>query len=181
MPLPNTVYATFAGAIDQNSLPRIFQNLAAATQGGVSTLHLLFQSTGGLIGDGISLYNFLRTLPIELYMYNTGSVYSIAVLGYLAGKYRYVSANGSFMIHKVYFPAHPSVDASRFRAVAEALVADDARIESILRAHTKIPSDKWALYQVQDVVFDARAAVQFGIANDIREFEVPSGAQIFHI
>ena len=179
--LPSTVYTTFAGPIDQQSLPRIFHNFAAATQRGVEVLHLLFQSTGGLIGDGISLYNFLRTVPLELHIYNTGSVHSIAVLAYLAGKHRYVSINGNFMIHKVYFPAHPTGDASRFKAVAEALIADDARIEAILRAHTKIPSEKWALYQNHDVIFDAEQAVEFGIANSIQEFQVPAGNQLFHI
>jgi hypothetical protein len=34
--LPSTIYVTFAGSIDQQSLPRIFSNLAAATQRGVS-------------------------------------------------------------------------------------------------------------------------------------------------
>ncbi|MEJ0075550.1 MAG: ATP-dependent Clp protease proteolytic subunit [Alphaproteobacteria bacterium] len=179
--LPGTVYTTFAGPIDQQSLPRIFHNFAAATQRGVKVLHLLFQSTGGLIGDGISLYNYLRTVPLDLHIYNTGSVHSIAVLGYLAGKHRYISATGSFMIHKVYFPTHPAGDASRFKAVADALVADDARIEAILRAHTNIPAEKWALYQNQDVIFDAQQAVQCGIAHSIQEFQVPPGNQLFHI
>jgi len=79
-PLPSCVYATFAGPIDQQTLPRIFQNFAGATQRGVRELHLLFQSTGGVVGDGISLYNYIRTLPLDLHIYNTGAVHSIAVL-----------------------------------------------------------------------------------------------------
>jgi ATP-dependent protease ClpP protease subunit len=179
--LPKTIYVTFAGAIDQHSLPRIFQNFAAATQAGASTMHLLFQSTGGTVGDGISLYNFFLEVPIELHIYNTGSVNSVAVLAYLAGKRRYVSRYGSFMVHKTYYPAHPTANAARFQAVAETLAQEDARIEAILRAHTSIPREKWDRYGAVDVLFDSQEAVKCGLAHEIREFQMSSGNLVFNM
>ena len=80
---PQTVCATFAGIIDNQSLGRIFQNFAGASQGGVTEVHLLFQSLGCSIPDGISLYRFFDTLPLTLHIYNTGSVQSVAVLAYV--------------------------------------------------------------------------------------------------
>ncbi len=179
--LPKTVYATFAGTIDQFSLPRIFQNCAAASQGGVEAVHFLFQSTGGIIGDGISLYNFFRTLPFEMHIYNTGSVQSIAIIAYLGAKNRYVSAYGHFMIHKSYFGAQAGTNAAKLKALAEALVMEDDRIEAILRENTDIPEERWAVHPLQDVTFNAKEAIEFGIAHELREFDVPSGNQIFNI
>jgi ATP-dependent protease ClpP protease subunit len=40
--------------------------------GGVNHLHLMFQTTGGDIGDGIALYNLFRALPITISLYNVG-------------------------------------------------------------------------------------------------------------
>ena len=63
------VYAPFAGNINQDSLNRIFTSLGAATQRGVQTIHLLFKSSGGIVGDGIALFNYFDSYPLELHIY----------------------------------------------------------------------------------------------------------------
>jgi ATP-dependent protease ClpP protease subunit len=181
MQLPETVFASFAGVIDAQSIGRIFQNCAGATQGGAKTIHLLFQSTGGIISDGISLYNFFRSLPLEVHLYNTGGVHSIAVLAYLGAAHRHVSEHANFMIHKSHFGAQAGVNAAKLGSLAESLLAEDARTEAIVKQRTNIPADKWSLHALQEVTFNAQEAVQFGIADDIREFQVPSGHQLFNI
>jgi ATP-dependent protease ClpP protease subunit len=62
----NEAYAVFAGNIDQNSVNRIFNSMAGATNARYTKIHLLFQSTGGVVSDGVCLYNFFRTLPLPL-------------------------------------------------------------------------------------------------------------------
>jgi ATP-dependent Clp protease, protease subunit len=179
--VPKTVYATFVGPIDQTSLSRIFQNFGGAVTGKVETVHLLFQSTGGMISDGISLYNFFIGLPLSLHIYNTGSVQSIAVIAYLGAERRYVSTHGNFMIHKAQWPAGDRAHAAKLEALADTLGAEDARIEAILKAETKIPEEKWRLHALQDVYLTAQDAIKFEIAEDIREFNVPAGSQLFNI
>jgi ATP-dependent Clp protease, protease subunit len=73
-PNPPNVYLTFCSAIDQASVGRLLLALDVATQRNAQEVHLLFQSTGGTVGDGVCLYNFLRTLPVKLTLYNVGSV-----------------------------------------------------------------------------------------------------------
>jgi ATP-dependent protease ClpP protease subunit len=180
-PLPPVVYASFAGGIDQQSIGRIFMNFAAATQRGATTVHLLFQSTGGTVGDGIALYNFWRGFPLELHIYNAGAVQSIGTLAYLAGRHRHVSAAGTFSMHKTGISTQPGTSASQIKAIHSSLLADDARTEAIVKANTQIPAKKWALHKFGDVTFNANEAVQFGIAHDISEFVVPPGNQIFNI
>ncbi len=41
-------------------------------------IYCLFSSHGGQVEAGITLYNFLRSLPVELVMHNTGSTDHIA-------------------------------------------------------------------------------------------------------
>ena len=107
--LPKTVYATFVGPIDQMSLSRIFQNFGGAVTGKVETVHLLFQSTGGMIGDGISLYNFFIGLPLSLHIYNTGSVQSNRCLGFmgpLRQRHRHAGDHVPFPAAHACEPAH---------------------------------------------------------------------------
>lgn len=181
MGLPKIVYGTFAGGIDQQSLPRFFNTFANAIQGGVETAHLLLQSSGGNVGDGISLYNYLRALPIELHIYNTGCVQSIAVLPYLAARRRIVSKSGTFLIHKAHYSPPPYSNLSKLKSVIDSLLIDDQRIEAILKSHTQIPAEEWAAHASQDVTFDAQQAINFSVADEIGEFVVPPGNQVFNI
>jgi ATP-dependent protease ClpP protease subunit len=66
MALPPTIYASLGGLINPDSLSRIFNNLAGATAGGAISIHLLLQSMGGTVGDGISLYDFFHYCPVNI-------------------------------------------------------------------------------------------------------------------
>jgi ATP-dependent Clp protease, protease subunit len=179
--LPATVYAAFSGQINQDAAAKIFNSFGGASQRGVTTIHLLFQSSGGNIGDGICIYNFFQGIPLELHIYNCGTVASIGVLAFLGARYRYTSAHATFGIHKSRFPTQTPADAIIHRALADQLLVEDARTEAIIKARTNIPADRWALHAQHDVTFDAQEAVQFGIADAIREFQIPAGNQVFHI
>jgi ATP-dependent Clp protease protease subunit len=179
--LPKTVFATFVGQIDQQSLPRLFQSFSLAINAGVQDLHLLFQSPGGMIADGIALYNFFGALPFNLHIYNSGSVQSVAVISYLGATTQFVSKHANFMIHKSHFPSPDRGNAAKLGALAESLMAEDARIEAILKTHTNIPAETWALHALQDVYLTAQQSVDYGIADEIREFDIPHGAQAYNI
>ncbi len=181
MAIPPVIYATFSGLIDGQSIGRLFAGFGIATQNSVSTVHLLFQSTGGNVGDGVSLYNYFRGLPLELHIYNTGTVQSIAVLAYLGAQHRHVSAHATFLLHKSTFTIPTPTTASKYRSLAKTLDIEDARVEAIIRSHATIPPKKWRERSVQDLTFGADDAVQYGVAHNIAEFVVPSGGQLFNL
>lgn len=178
---PAAAFATFSGAVDQDSLTRIFNSFSATTQKNYSEIHLLFQSTGGLVGDGICLFNYFDKFPLRLYIYNMGTVASIAVLAFLGGRYRFTNAHATFAIHKSRFPAQAPTDAIGHRAIAAQALLEDNRVEAIFKARTQIPTKRWKQHALHDVVFDAQQSVQFGIAKAIGDFEPPAGSQVFNI
>jgi ATP-dependent Clp protease protease subunit len=75
----------------------------------------------------------------------------------------------------------PSADAARLRGLTESLILDDTRIENILKTHLKIPEDRWSVHPFQDLVFDAPQAKQYGLIEEIRDFDIPAGTQLFNI
>jgi ATP-dependent Clp protease, protease subunit len=174
-------YLTFSGALDQNSLTRLFNSFTGATQRGYQSIQLLFQSSGGVISDGISLYNFFRGYPLDIHIYNTGAVQSIAVPAYLGARYRSVSQLGTFLIHKAYFPAQAVANSSKLMALSELAAREDGRIESIIKTHCRVSDDTWAEHAINDVTFNAQEAVDFGVAQKIGEWSVPKGEQIFNV
>jgi ATP-dependent Clp protease, protease subunit len=95
--LPSEVYAIFCSGIDQTSIQKIFLAVATASQNNVKHVHLLFQSMGGNVPDGIALYNFFKTAPVDITLYNVGSVQSVAAIAYLGAKHRKSRARASFV------------------------------------------------------------------------------------
>ena len=78
--LPPEIYAIFCGGMEQAAAQKIVGGLTYATANQVRHAHILYQSSGGLVGDGVFLYNLFRSLPIELTLNNVGAVMSAALV-----------------------------------------------------------------------------------------------------
>ena len=142
-------------------------------------LHILFQSWGGFVGDGVFLYNSLRKFPVEITFYNAGQVASAATLAYLGAHRRKTTANAIFMIHKG-FNSPNAAGAGRLKAAASNLAMDDARMEGILRAHLRLPGDLWTQFLYHDLFLSGEDAVKYGLADEIGEFSPPLGANVLN-
>ena len=179
-PLPEDVYAVFCDSINQESIKRLFASLSFATQKKIKHVHLMFQSIGGMVADGVCLYNFIKALPIDLTIYNCGSVSSIAVLAYIAATKRKTSASATFMLHRTTGSSQPA-SAGRLHSLAESVVLDDKRTDAILRAHIKLSPEEWTALDKHELWFSAEEAIKAEIANEIGEFDPPKGTEIYTI
>lgn len=175
----NSVYAVFAGPIDQAAVQRMFAGVTGASQNKIENIHLLFQSFGGTVSDGVCLYNFFRALPLNLTLYNVGNVSSAATIAFLGAKKRKASAFATFMLHRTQSPAQ-SATSERLHAITHSVVADDERTEAILRQHLTLSDDQWAVHRNADLWLTAKEAAACGLA-EIGEFAPPPQTQIFNI
>jgi len=177
---PTEVFATFVGVLDQGATQRLFTGLSAAIQGGVAHLHLLMQSTGGYAGEGVVLYNFFRALPIDLTIYNCGSISSAAVIAYLGTKKRKVSTYAAFAVHRTQTSLQ-AANAGRFQSVAQGMAVDDKRTEAILRKHVTLSDEQWRFHDISDVWLTAEEAVRCGLADEIAEFKPTAVSKVFAV
>ena len=76
--LDGAAWFTLSGDVNSDMVHRVFEAVADMTEDGVETAHILLQSNGGYVSDGICLYNYLSKLPIKIVTYNAGAVASIA-------------------------------------------------------------------------------------------------------
>jgi ATP-dependent Clp protease protease subunit len=177
--LPAEIFATLTGDVNADMVRRVFNAGSIAINAKVRKLHLLIQSTGGFIGDGIALHNYLKNIPVEITTYNMGSIMSIAVLVYLVGKVRNVSKTATFMVHKSTAALNmPAAGPDFLKATAESLLIDDARSEAILREHVNLPLEKWRVQERGPLTITAEESVQFGLAHTITDWVLPSGTDL---
>lgn len=176
---PNEAYGMFCGPINQDTTRNLINRLGMATleQKPITHFHLLFQSSGGTISEGICLYNVFDSFPIPLTIYNCGGVSSIATIAYLGAKIRKVNQFAAFMIHRT--TCIPRVvTAEGARSMAKGLDIDDQRTGDILKKHLTIPDFDWNNLGNSEYWFSAAHAVTSGIAMQIGDFAPPLGRKV---
>lgn len=180
-PLPAEVYAVFCGGIEQATAQKIVNGLTGAINSGtVKHVHVLFQSAGGYVGDGVFLYNFFRSIPIELTLYNGGQISSAGVVAYLGARKRLTTKSATFMIHRS-ANSPQFATASRLQHIAQTLILDDQRTETIVREHVKLPDELWDALATQDVYVSGEEGIEFGISHAVGEFSPPAGSKVFNL
>ena len=174
------VYAVFCDAISQESTGRIFNSITLATQRRLNPVHLLFQSAGGTVGDGVCLYNFFRSIPLDLHIYNVGQCGSAGAVAFLGAKYRHTSAYATFMLHRTTAGAQMAT-AGLLHGITQSVRLDDMRIEAILKNNLTLSDAQWGQHQISDLWLSADEAVECGMVSDILDFAPPTGMSVYNI
>ncbi|HEU4851363.1 MAG TPA: ATP-dependent Clp protease proteolytic subunit [Telluria sp.] len=172
---------TLSGDVNSDMVHRMFEAIAEMTEDGVETAHILLQSNGGYVSDGLCLYNYMANAPIEFVMYNAGAVASIACTVFLAGTRRYCSSTARFMVHKSHATASPGSRPDALNIIVEGLRADDARTEQILRQKIELTPEQWAIHQYSDLHLNSTDAKTAGMVHDVRDFAPPKGKRVRNI
>lgn len=176
-----TAYYGFTGLIEPASAARIASAVNRAVNGGCDEVYICFSSNGGLIADGVYLYNHIKGLPINVIIHNIGTVASIAAAIFVAAEKRYCSKHGVFMIHPTSIPLQENVQAERLQSSLNAALADDQRTEDILRERTSLTDDILNARRYREVYITPEEAVKFGLADEVRDFALPQGNEILQI
>jgi ATP-dependent Clp protease, protease subunit len=177
---PKKIYGFFVGIIDQHAVQRVANGLTNAVNNTVEEVHMLFQSTGGMVGDGICLHNIFETAPVRIHLYNAGSIASIGVIAYLGAKMRISTESATFMIHKTYF-SPVQATAETLQSAADAAILDDRRVEAILHKKITLSDERWTAHKFADQWLSAEEALEAKLVTEIGEFSPPMGIQLLYL
>lgn len=179
--LQGHAWFTLSGDVNSDMVHRVFDAVADMTEDLITDAHILVQSNGGYVSDGICLYNYLSKLPLRIHTYNAGAVASIAVILFLAGQKRYASQTARFMVHKSHASAPSGARPDALRIIVEGLQADDARTEQILRQHVELSEEHWRVHAYSDLHLTATDALAVNMITDIADFSPPKGRRVTNI
>jgi ATP-dependent Clp protease, protease subunit len=175
-----SAFAMFSGNLDQEGLSRIFHVVSQLTNDGVRDVHLLLQSAGGIVGNGVCLYNWFRALPLRLSIYNGGSVRSSAVLAYLGATHRRASRRATFTLHPCNISPR-AASAGMLTALSRSVWTEAEGHEQILREHLVLTDEEWRAAQETELTLSAERAVAVGLVHELIEFTPPAGARLHAI
>jgi ATP-dependent Clp protease protease subunit len=177
-------YVSFTADVNPFTTQALLGVCAQLANSGVKTVYLMLSTPGGLVREGMTLYNGLRAMPFELITHNIGNVDSIGNVIFLAGAKRYACPNATFMFHGVGFNVEQKVrlEAKDVREYLSGIQADTARMAAIIRRHTRFPNKREiAKLFLEARTEDARYAKRRGIIHDIRDVKIPPGAPVHQL
>ena len=98
----NVFYINFFDKIDEakvRALMGVCANIIA--QKSPDRLYFLFSTPGGQVNAGITLHNYLRSLPVKLTMHNTGAIDSIGNVIFASADERFAAPIYLFLFHGI--------------------------------------------------------------------------------
>jgi ATP-dependent protease ClpP protease subunit len=142
------------------------------------SLTVLFSSAGGGTTQGLSLYNFLRSLPRPIHFHAVGSIESMAVPVFCGAHKRTCSPVARFSFHTFDWAFEGRQPYERIIEASQKLRSDIDLSREIVADNTRIPTDRLdALFRTtaEPTIFSVQEAKQFGLVEAIEEIN-PSGA-----
>jgi ATP-dependent protease ClpP protease subunit len=141
-------------------------------------------SSGGLVDEGMSLYGFIRSLPVGIAIHNIGSIDSIALAVYLAGSRRLVNPEATFLMHDFYYP-QPIAVSNRHQAgdISVGLSGARVRFMEVLKSTTRMTDEQFQglKFLEEASIKTAVTAKELGIAHEIQQAVAPAGAELFNV
>lgn len=173
-------YVMFSAEINPTTIENLMGLTGQLLGNGATSIYLMFSTPGGVVMSGITLYNFLKALPVELIIHNAGNVDSIGNAIFLAGKRRIACPHSTFMFHGVGFesPAGARLEEKSVRERLNSILADQRRIGEIVREHTTLNASKIRGLFKEQRTKDAAWARGVGVVHDVADIAIPPGAPV---
>ncbi len=172
------LYIRFMAPVTQQSIERLLNIVDAAYKKGQSRLHLLLNSPGGSVAHGLAVHNILKGMPLEIMTYNFGTVDSIGVTIYCAGRKRYAVPHARFLLHPVGMNVQGNIDEHKITEYRNALMTDQQNIARVI-ADTVGKTEQDILDKIHSrQTLDSGQAQDFGLVQEIRAELIPAGANL---
>ena len=173
---------SFNGPINPVTSSPLMGALANATNDGYEEVHLLLNTPGGAVPDGIAIYNYIQSIPPHVIIYNIGCVNSIGNVVYQAGNTKVSAPSSSFMFHGVGFDiTNARLEMKQLKEKVSSLENDQTLISEIIVRHTKLSAEDVDKLFLEMAFMSAQEALKRGVTDEVRDINLPLGIPIMQL
>ena len=183
MSAANTAYIRFFIGVDESSVKALLVAADQELAAGAQRLVLMISSPGGNVYAGLSAYNYLRGLPIEVITHNFGSADSVSTILYCAGSRRLCVPHARFLLHGVManFSQGAALEEKQLEERLKSLKIDTENIAGVIAANCGKTEEEVHQAMLERTVLNPEDAVEWGLVHEIREPLFPAGAPVLNI
>lgn len=173
-------YIRFMAPVIPQTTNSLLQIVDKKIQEKCQKMHLMISSPGGSVFHGLSLYNFLKGAPIEVYTYNFGSVDSVGVVLFCAGNKRFSVPHARFLIHGVRFNVgmNTSFDEKQIEEHLKSLKIDQHNIARVIADTAQKPAHKVEEDMNNRITLNPSEAKDYGLVHEIKSELFPIDADL---
>lgn len=144
---------------------------------------LLLSSPGGDVAAGLSAYNFLKGIPAEVDTHNFGSVDSVAVAIFCAGKRRFCVKNARFFMHGIGFNVPPGtrLEAKQLDEKQRSLKINRENIATVIAENCNKTAEEIDNDMIKVKELNSGEAKSYGLVHEIKNDLYPEGADVVNI
>jgi ATP-dependent Clp protease protease subunit len=179
----NTFYVKFYAPVMQESINALMQVVDKKLSQGAKKMGLLISTPGGDVFHGISAYNFLKGIPLEITTHNFGSADSIGAVLFCAGTKRFSVPHARFLLHGVMvnFQGPVSLEEKQLEERLKGLQIDMRNISSIIADTVKKDKQSVLNDMLNRTTLYPEQAIAYGLVHEIRSELFESGAEVISI
>lgn len=150
---------------------------------GMKEFIILISSPGGSVLHGLSAYNYLKGLPVQITTHNFGSVDSIGVVLYCGGSKRLSVPQARFLLHGVSygFSKNENLEEKQLEERLKGLKIDIENIAKVVAANTGKSVEDVTNAMLERTTLNPEEAKQWGLVNEIKSELFESGSEVISI
>lgn len=178
-----TVYIKYFAPVNSQTANALMNAIDHKLKEGMQRLVLLISSPGGSVFHGLSIYNYLKGIPVEIITHNFGSVDSIGAVIYCAGDKRFSVPNARFLVHPVFWgvDSKTRMDEKQLEELLKSLRIDEKNIALVLARETNKKFDDIIEAIMNRTTLLPEEAKVFGLVHEIKHELIPEGAELIGI
>ena len=176
-------YVKFFAPVMQESINILMQVVDNKLRQGAKKMGLLISTPGGDVFHGLSAYNYLKGVPLEITTHNFGSADSIGVVLYCAGSKRLSVPHARFLLHGVMcnFQGPVSLEEKQLEERLKGLQIDMGNIARIIADTVKKDRQQILNDMLNRTTLYPEQAIAYGLVHDIRSDLYEPGAEVISI
>jgi len=177
------VYIKFFAVVNGNSSNALMTAIDQQIAKGKKKIILLISTLGGSVFHGISIYNYLKGIPITIATHNFGSIDSIGNIIYVAGEQRFSVPDARFLIHPVAitFGQSSTIEEKKLEEHLKGLQIDQNNIAKIIGKEISKSTDEILNAMLERTTLNPDQAKEYGLVSEIKSELFPNGSTVITI
>ena len=181
MPTKPTVIRFFAPVIEV-TINALMNAVDQQMKRGATEFILLVSSPGGSVLHGLSAYNYLKGLPVNITTHNFGSVDSIGVVLFCAGSNRLSVPQARFLLHGVSAGfRNERLEEPQLEERLKGLKIDIENIAKVIAENSDKTTDEIAKAMLERTTLNPQQAKSWGLVHDIKFELFQPGSEVISI
>lgn len=176
-------YVKFFAPVVPETVGALMQIVDAKARQGARRMGLLISTPGGEVFQGLSAFNYLKGIPMEITTHNFGSADSIGVVLFCAGSRRLSVPHARFLLHGVQcrFAQGTSLEEKQLEEKLKGLQIDMFNIARVIADTVKKDREQVLEDMHNRLTLYPEQAMEYGLVHAIQSELFEPGAEVISI